>query len=161
MHWCIAACTRCVFGAPQVTCAAVMSSCARSLIRRNLQARHFSCATNCRRDRHGRAHGTTCARSHVHSNCASDCALQCCSNVQRLTAVDVLVRASARRTRQLCGAAAIATRTSARAQGRGYMRAAPARGRDAAGAQRSNGADSGHGSRHRNMFQFFRVACDA
>ena len=118
MHWCIAACTRCVFGAPQVTCATVMSSCARSLIRRKLQARHFSRATNCRRDRQGRAHGTTCARSQVHRNCASDCAMQCASNVQRMTAVTVLALASARQTRQLCGAAAIRTRAPAWMQSR-------------------------------------------
>ena len=157
VHWCIASCTRCVFGAPQVAGATVMSSCVRSLIRRRLQTRHFWRAASCRRDRHERAHGTTCARSQVRRNCASDCAMQCASKVQRITVVSLLVRTRARQTRQLCGAAAIATHT----QSRRCTRAAPARGRDAADARRVNGTDSGHGNGHRTMFQFCWAPCDA
>ena len=88
------------------------------------------------------ARGATCARSQVRRNCASPCAARRAPKVQRVTAVGLLERLSARQTWQLCGAAAIATRAYARG------------GRDAADAQRDAGANSGHGNGHRNMFHF-------
>ena len=161
VHLCIASCTICVFGAPQVAGATVASSRAQSLIRRKLQARPFWRAASCRRDCRARARGTTGARSQVRRNCASDCATQCASEVQRMTVASVLVRTRARQSLQLCGAVAAATRAPARARRRRCTRAAPARGRDAADARHANCADSGHGNGHRNAFQFFGTPCDA
>ena len=48
-----------------------------------------------------------------------------------------------------------------RAQRRGCTRAALTHGRVVAAVQCGAGANSGHGIGHRNMFHFFRVACDA
>ena len=48
-----------------------------------------------------------------------------------------------------------------RAQSRGCTRAALTHGSVVAAAQCGAGANSGHGIGHRNMFHFFRVACDA
>ena len=72
------------------------------------------------------ARGATCARSQVRRNCASPCAARRAPKVQRVTAVCLLERVSARQTLQLCGAAAIAPRAPARAQNRRCTRAAGA-----------------------------------
>ena len=72
------------------------------------------------------ARGATCARSQMRRNCASPCAVRRAPKVQRVTAVGLLERLSARQTWQLCGAAAIAPRAPARAQNRRCTRAAGA-----------------------------------
>ena len=60
-----------------------------------------------------------------------------------------------------CIADTIATRAPAQTQSRICTRAASARGRDAADAQRDTGANSGHGSGHRTMKYFWGAPCDA